>query len=185
MRETTSTGGRWASGLFLAARLVVGCIFLLAAIDKIQSPGGFADAVRAFHLLPPSLVLPFAFVIPWVELLVAVYLIAGYLCRVAAAGTIALLGMFVFALGTALAGGDTNHACGCFGSGGDVNGVLALLEGGQTIGWWDVIRDLIMIAMSVPLVLYGAGSASVDALLARRAVRSMSSGVTATPRPDV
>ncbi|HEX8918125.1 MAG TPA: MauE/DoxX family redox-associated membrane protein [Chloroflexota bacterium] len=174
----------WAPGLLLAARLVVGAIFLLAGIDKVLSPGGFADSVRAFHLLPPALVLPFAFVIPWIELLVAVYLITGYLCRFAAAGTIALLAMFIFALGTALVSGDTNHACGCFGTSGDANRVLALLEGGSTIGWWDVIRDLIMIGMTIPLVLYGAGSVSVDALLARRAGKQVVSGFAPTARSD-
>src|SRR5579859_6020613 len=184
MPDAMIADARRSTGLLLIARLVVGGIFLLAGIDKVIAPGAFADAVRAFHLLPPALVLPFAFVVPWIELLVGAYLVVGYLCRIAAAGSIALLGMFVFALITSLVSGDTNHACGCFGSGGGVNGVLSLLEGGQTIGWWDPIRDLILIGMSILLFRSGAGTMSVDGLLTRRAVRHVS-GVTPAPHLDI
>jgi uncharacterized membrane protein YphA (DoxX/SURF4 family) len=152
----------------LTARLLVGGIFLLAGWAKVQSPGAFADAVRAFHILPPSLVLPFAFVVPWLELLVALYLIAGFMSRLAAVGSIILLAGFVFALGNALATGNTAHACGCFGSGADANPLLAFLAGGNTVTWWDVIRDIILVGLSLLVAVRGAGLLSLDALLAGR-----------------
>jgi uncharacterized membrane protein YphA (DoxX/SURF4 family) len=153
------------------ARVVVGGIFLIAALDKVQAPGAFADAVRAFHLLPPALVLPFALVVPWFEVLVAVYLLAGFLGRLAAGGAIALLLSFEFALGSALARGDTNHACGCFGSGSDANPLLVLLTGGHTITWWDPVRDLLLIALAGAILVWGAGPLSVDVLLGHRRER--------------
>ena len=153
--------------ILLVARLIVGGIFLLAAIDKVQAPAAFADGVRAYHLLPAGLVTPFAYIVPWLELLVAAYLILGALTRVGAAAAIVLLAMFVFALADSLLTGNTNHACGCFGAG-KANPVLAFLEGGNTITLWDVIRDLILMALSALILVAGPGPLSVDAYLARR-----------------
>lgn len=150
------------------ARLLVGGIFLIAGFDKVEAPGAFADAVRAFHLLPPNLVLPFALILPWIELLVALYLLVGFFSRVAAGGAILLLLSFVVAIGNSLLRGDTNHACGCFGSAAERNTVLAFLSGGATITWWDLIRDLLLIALAGGILILGAGPFSVDALLARR-----------------
>lgn len=151
----------------LTARLVVGGIFLIASVDKVRSPGAFADAVRTFHILPPDLVMPFAFAVPWLELLVAVYLLVGFLSRLAASGAAIMLAGFVYALGDALATGKTDHPCGCFGSGADPNPILAFLSGGSSVTWWDVIRDLILIALSLVIAVWGAGSFSVDGLIAR------------------
>lgn len=151
-----------------ASRLILGATFLIAGIDKAQAPGAFAEAVRAFHLLPPSLVLPFAYILPWLEILVAAYLLAGFMSRLAASGAIVLLGGFVFALGTSLARGDIHHACGCFGSEGSANPILVLLSGGSTITWWDLIRDLLLIGLAALILVLGSGPLSLDALLARR-----------------
>src|SRR5579872_4973191 len=127
-------------------RLILGGIFLIAGLDKVLAPGVFADAVRSYHLLPASLVLPFAYLLPWLELLAAVYLLLGFMTRLAAGATGLMLLTFIVALGRALATGDTNHACGCFGTG--TNPVLAFLSGGDTITWWDLIRDLLLLGMS-------------------------------------
>jgi uncharacterized membrane protein YphA (DoxX/SURF4 family) len=154
--------------VLLAARLLVGGIFLLASVPKIQSPGAFADAVRAFHLLPATLVLPFAYVMPWLELLVAVYLISGFMSRLAALGSIVLLGTFVVALLDALATGNTAHACGCFGTAANGNAVLSFLAGGNTVMWWDVIRDLILALLAALVAWYGPGAISIEEALARR-----------------
>lgn len=150
----------------LVARLVVGAIFLIAGLDKVAAPGAFADAVRAFHLLPSSLVLPFAFVVPWLELLVAAYLLAGFMCRFAAGAAIVLLGMFVVALSVSIVTGNTAHPCGCFGA--KSNPVVAWLSGGNTVTWWDLLRDLILTALSLLLLTRGAGSISTDRLLRHR-----------------
>lgn len=152
----------------LAGRLVVGGIFLVAGLDKVQAPGAFADAVRAFHLLPPELVLPAALILPWLELLVAGYLLVGFMSRLAAGGAILLLLGFVIALASSLASGDVNHACGCFGSSSAANPVLAFLSGGSTITWWDLIRDLLLIALASLILVRSAGPLSVDSLLNRR-----------------
>jgi uncharacterized membrane protein YphA (DoxX/SURF4 family) len=152
---------RW---ILLASRIVVGSIFLLAGLDKIAGVGAFADAVRSYHLLPASLVLPYALAVPPIEILIGAYLLAGFQVRLAALGSILLLGMFIVALGRALIVGDTDHACGCFGEGSAANPILAFLTGGNTITPWDVIRDLILVALSGLIFAGGAGALSAARL---------------------
>lgn len=149
--------------LLLAVRVIVGGIFLAAGLDKVVAVGAFADAVRSYHLLPPGAVLPFALAVPWIEVLVGLYLLAGFQVRLAAAGSMFLLAMFIAALGRALVLGDTDHACGCFGAG-EGNAVLAFLSGGSTITPWDVIRDCILLALSALTFLGGAGALSLAEL---------------------
>lgn len=152
----------------LSVRIVLGGVFLVAGLTKVQSPGAFAEAVRAYNLLPSVLVIPFALVLPWLEVLVAAYLVTGLLSRLAALGSAVMLVMFVVALTDALFIGNTAHACGCFGGGLGASPVVSLLAGGSSIGWWDVIRDLILLGLASLLVDRGGGALSLDALLARR-----------------
>jgi putative oxidoreductase len=172
-RDSVLNAGNAHTFILLAARLVVGGIFLLASVPKIQSPGAFADAVRAFHLLPPSLVLPFSFVVPWLELLVGLYLVVGFMSRLGGLGSIVLLGTFVVALLDALLTGNTAHACGCFGSAGNGNVLLSFLAGGNTVTWWDVVRDVILALLSALVVWWGPGAISVEGFLTRRRAGSM------------
>jgi uncharacterized membrane protein YphA (DoxX/SURF4 family) len=151
----------------LVARLLLGGIFLAAALPKLQDAGAFADAVRAYHLLPPEVVVPFALILPWLELLVALYLLTGFMARFAAGAAVLMLASFVVALVSALASGNTAHSCGCFGSGIGANPVVAFLAGGNTITWWDPIRDLILIALALLIVMAGAGRYSLDHLFGR------------------
>jgi len=144
------------------ARLCVGGIFLIAAVGKVQSPGAFADAIRAFHLLPPALVLPTAYALPWIELLVALYVLTGFLARPAALAAGGLLLVFTAALLDSLMTGNTNHACGCFGPGAGAYPILALVSGGSTVTRWDVVRDLILAGMAALIAAGGAGTLSVD-----------------------
>lgn len=157
----------------LISRLLVGLIFLLAAVPKIVSPGDFASSVRAYHVLPAELVVPFTLILPWLELLVAVYLLSGFMGRIGAGGAVVLLLTFIFALVQALATGNTAHACGCFGSG--ANPLITLLAGGNSIGWWDVIRDGILLILAAWVAWCGPGQFSIDALLARRQTTGASS----------
>jgi uncharacterized membrane protein YphA (DoxX/SURF4 family) len=148
----------------LIARLLVGGIFLIAAIPKIHAPGAFADAVRAFHLLPPALVLPFSFIVPWLELLVALYLLTGFLSRMGAVGASLLLLMFEVALLDALITGNTAHACGCFGNGSQGNPIVAFLAGGNTVTWWDVTRDAVLLALALAVAWFGPGMLALERL---------------------
>jgi uncharacterized membrane protein YphA (DoxX/SURF4 family) len=155
----------WDVALLLA-RIIVGGIFLIAGLTKVGDPGGFATSVRAFHLMPEPLVVPFAFIVPWLEILVGLYLLFGFLTRIGAIGSGLLLITFIVALADSLFTGNTAHPCGCFGA--NPSPIIAILSGGNTVGWWDLIRDVIMLGLAALIVLRGSGTLSVDEILARR-----------------
>ncbi|MCP4930708.1 MAG: DoxX family membrane protein, partial [Candidatus Marinimicrobia bacterium] len=58
-------------------RLIIGIIFIYASIDKISHPAEFAIAIGNYHAVPFGLENMIAMVLPWLELLVGVCLIAG------------------------------------------------------------------------------------------------------------
>jgi putative oxidoreductase len=95
------------------ARVALGAVFVVAATPKIADPPSFAHMIYNYRILPGTLVNPAAILMPWVELLAGLALLAGPLRRGAAALTMALLVVFLLAIGTNLA---RNRAvqCGCF-----------------------------------------------------------------------
>ncbi|MEA1882775.1 MAG: MauE/DoxX family redox-associated membrane protein, partial [Candidatus Marinimicrobia bacterium] len=57
-------------------RLIVGIIFIYASWDKIAHPAEFAKAIGNYHAVPFGLENMMAMVLPWLELLVGICLIA-------------------------------------------------------------------------------------------------------------
>ncbi|WP_306589459.1 MauE/DoxX family redox-associated membrane protein [Geothrix sp. 21YS21S-4] len=99
----------------LAARVILGLVFIAAAVPKIGDPPGFAKSIWAYQLVPAALLNPLALILPWLELLCGLALLAGIWLRAAALWTGALLLVFCAALGVNLA----RHRpvdCGCFGA---------------------------------------------------------------------
>jgi uncharacterized membrane protein YphA (DoxX/SURF4 family) len=101
----------------LVARVLVGAVLLSAGFLKaIAPPAEFAAAIEAYKLLPAAGLLPFATVLPWIEMWVGVFLIAGFEIRPAATAAGALFALFLGALLTAKARGINLESCGCFGT---------------------------------------------------------------------
>jgi thiol-disulfide isomerase/thioredoxin/uncharacterized membrane protein YphA (DoxX/SURF4 family) len=143
---------------YLAARLLLGGVLVVVGAIKALDSQATLVAVDAYQLLPAALVTPVAAALPWVELTLGAALLAGYAVRVAAAATGALLVGFLVALIQAKARGLAID-CGCFGAGGP----------GAGVRWWDIARDLPLLAGAVWLSRYPYGPLplSVDAALAR------------------
>jgi uncharacterized membrane protein YphA (DoxX/SURF4 family) len=100
--------------VILLARLVLGVVFILASVDKIASPEAFSVSVEAYRLLPFPTVNIFALLVPWLELLCGVFLLAGYMIRGSSLIASILLCLFTFAILSAMARA-LNIDCGCFG----------------------------------------------------------------------
>ena len=75
----------------------------------------FHDQVDQYQLLPHALEAAFAYTLPFVELLVGIYLLLGLMTRIAALVGCALMVLFVVAQAQAWARGLTLD-CGCFGT---------------------------------------------------------------------
>lgn len=96
-------------------RVLVGLVFLVAALGKIADPLKFAEEIQGFQMVPDGITHVMAFLLPWLEAVCALLLITGFWRREARVVVLALLAIFVAAKGWALYLG-LHINCGCFGS---------------------------------------------------------------------
>ena len=108
--------------LILLLRVILGIIFIYASIDKIIDPLKFSNTIDNYHITPVSLNNLAALIIPWVELIVGLFLIAGVYLRGSLIIVMVLLVWFIFILTQALVRG-INVNCGCFNLAEQVNDV--------------------------------------------------------------
>ena len=101
--------------LLLIIRVVLGFIFVYAAITKISDLNGFSQAIYNYKLLPLFLVNIFAVILPWIELITGVLLIFGVSIKENSAIISGLLVIFVLAVLISLFRG-LDIECGCFGT---------------------------------------------------------------------
>jgi uncharacterized membrane protein YphA (DoxX/SURF4 family) len=143
----------------LASRLVLGGVFLVAGVTKALDPGGLAASIRTYELgLPEWFVSLSAFGLPYLEILLGLYLLVGLFTKVSAWTTNAIMVVFILALlQGALRGLEID--CGCFGNSAD--------GAQQGSLWLDVLRDFGLLALGLHIALAPTGRLSVDALLRR------------------
>jgi uncharacterized membrane protein YphA (DoxX/SURF4 family) len=145
---------RWAG---LLARLVVGGVWVVAAALKLPDPAGSVRAVRAYELLPESVVPLVGHLLPIVELLVGVCLVLGLLVRPMAVVSAVLFLAFVVGIASAW-GRGLSIDCGCFGGGGRV-------ADAQSKYPWEIARDLGLMLLSAFLVWRPRSPLSLDGVL--------------------
>lgn len=116
--------------LHLWVRLSLGAIFLIASVDKVLHPAAFAQAIFNYQILPDSLINITAILLPWVEVLLGLFLLTGWWLSGAVTLTNALLTVFFGALVFNVARGLDIH-CGCF---------TTSAEGDPATTWY-LIRD--------------------------------------------
>jgi uncharacterized membrane protein YphA (DoxX/SURF4 family) len=115
------------------ARLGLAAVFLVSGVLKAIDPDGTYVAVRAYDVLPKAGVAVVATVLPWLEIVLGLLLLAGVATRVVAVVSAGLLLVFVAGVMQAWARG-LSIDCGCFGGGGAV-------EPGQTAYGRELLRD--------------------------------------------
>lgn len=135
--------GPW---LRTGCRAVLGVVWLVAGGLKVPDPAAAERAVRAYQLLPESVVAPVAFGLPALEIAVGILLLLGVFVRAAAVASAVLLGVFVAAVASARARGLTID-CGCFGGGGKV-------DAGQTAYLSEIVRDLALLVPAAALAVW-------------------------------
>ena len=152
----------WISGSYatLLSRVVLGGVFLVAGGTKVFDPGGLAASIRTYELgLPEWFVTFSAHSLPYLEVLLGLYLIFGLFTRPSAWATNALMLVFTVALLQGAARG-LQIDCGCFGSSAE-----------QSNLWLDALRDMGLLALGLHVALSPTGRFSVDALLRRSRAR--------------
>jgi len=129
-----------SKAVLLVFRLVLGGLFMYAGVIKALDPLDFAQNIRNYELVGQSLSFIAAIVLPWLEILSGLFLIAGLWKRGAALVISGLLVFFiVLTVVTMIRGLDVD--CGCFGA-------LS-----RKAGWSVILEDLAMLAMGLVLLL--------------------------------
>jgi len=147
---------RWAGFLLVGCRLLVGVVFLAAGVLKIGDHQGMMNAMNAYEVLPDGIMSPLAYLLPILEIIAGAMLVLGLFTRFGGALASALLLVFLIGLIQAKARG-LEIDCGCFAIGG---------SGSQKgIPWWDIVRDVGLLAASAYAVWRPAGPAAADNLI--------------------
>lgn len=144
--------------LAVPARWYLGALFVVAAWHKVAVPHSFAVDVATYGILPLALVNLMAIILPWLEIVAGLMLLAGLRTRAAALLVTGMVAMFLGALAIALARG-LDMSCGCFASQG---------AGDDPISRLTVLRDLTWLALSLLVLLGDRGLVGVDRWLERR-----------------
>lgn len=98
--------------LLIAFRIIVGGVFVYASLNKLMDQEEFAKAIYNYKFLPSALINIFAIVLPYVELIAGLFLIAGIYVRGSSFLILLMLIIFIIALAQAyLRGLDINCAC--------------------------------------------------------------------------
>lgn len=124
---------------------MVGGVWVVAGLLKLPDPADNVLAVRAYDLLPESVVPLVGHALPVVEILVGLCLLLGLLTRGSAVLSSVLLALFVVGIASAWARG-LSIECGCFGGG------AGPAQNAQAKYPWEIARDLGLLALSAWLV---------------------------------
>lgn len=133
----SATDGRFAA---LVARVLVGGMFVLTAIGKVRYLPEFVKEVRAYQMIPLEWTNSVAYVLPWVELVAGLLLLACLWRREARFVIAALLVVFTLAKTYTYAIG-LEIDCGC---GGDIVILKYVFNSPQGI-----LTNLVLLALLV------------------------------------
>ncbi len=136
-------------------RLLLGAIFIIASLDKIERPWDFGRAIYAYEMMTgifAYLISPMAIIMPMLELVTGLLLVLNRWVRPAALVLLAMNIMFIIAITSVMVRG-IDVECGC---GLDV-GIMAVIAGTQADAG-AIVRDIIFVILNL-VVLFSPLSA--------------------------
>lgn len=137
----------------LGSRCLLAAVFLASAFGKLRDRRAFVAIVLDYRILPWRWARRFAIVLPWLELALGLMLLLGLGTKVSAALSALLLLTFIIAMGVNLRRGRTDLSCGCSGA-----------RHHQKIGGRLILRNALLLLLSMPVMLWGQGSPAVQSL---------------------
>lgn len=136
----------------LIIRLILGLIFIFAAVGKIAAPELFAKEINNYNLINFELTNLIALTLPWIELIIAIFLITGIRIKASSAIAAIMLIVFIFAVGSAMARNlDIN--CGCFG------------RTIQKVGWGKIFENTALLLGSIYLFIKPAQKLTLENMI--------------------
>ena len=124
---------------YLVARMMLGMVFIYASYDKLFHPKAFAEIIYHYQILPDRLINITAISLPWLELLMGVFLIIGFWLSGTVIWCNFLLFAYIGALSFNLARG-LDIDCGCFST-----------AGGRSISIETILWDVVFLVVSIYL----------------------------------
>lgn len=122
-------------------RIILGCVFVFASIDKIADPQAFASSIMNYRVVTHPWALVIATVLPWMELLAGLGLITTLFARGSSLLTMLMLLVFTILVGSAMLRG-LDISCGCF----------TQDPGAAKIGWQKLGENILLITANAILV---------------------------------
>lgn len=150
---------RFQPVMTLLARLVLGGVLLVAGGLKVLKPTESANAVAAYKLMPTELAHLIGYALPWLEVALAILLIAGIMVRPAAVVSGLIMLVFVGAIASVWARGMLID-CGCFGGGGEIDPSLASQV--RRTYFIEIMRDLGLALAALYLYFFPYGKLSFE-----------------------
>jgi len=97
-------------------RILIGVVFLVSGFEKVLSPyQNFQYVIQAYQLFPDWMEKTIAFVVPWLELMVGVFICLGLWLELSLKGALVFFACFIIIVGQALLRHLSVDQCGCFG----------------------------------------------------------------------
>lgn len=135
--------------LNLIARIVVGWVFIYAAVGKIADPADFANDIENYQLLPDFMINIIALTLPWIELVCGVFLITGIRIRANALLATMIFAVFNIAVFFAMAKG-LNIDCGCFS------------DRASMVGWGKIGENMITLILSLYIFFFPVNKLTLE-----------------------
>ena len=140
----------------LLARLLAGGVFIYAGFLKASAPAEeFAYAIETYRIVPAGLAMFAALAVPWVEIYLGVFLVAGLFTAYSALAVGAMLLGFEGLLLQAIARKLPVASCGCFGA-----------SMSNSLGH-ELVQNLLFLAAALLAWKYG-GKISLDSAVEKR-----------------
>ena len=140
----------------------------MSAVPKLAAPRQFVNDVQQYGMLPRPLASAFGYALPYVELVAAVLLLTGIYTNWATLGVAVMLLTFMVAVGVAMAR-KLNLTCSCFG-----------LLYRERVGWSTQIRDGILLAAVLFILVADTGGPTMADMLAEPGKLSHALGLALT-----
>lgn len=143
-------------GIVLVVRVLLGGLFIFAAVMKLSSPAAFALSVAHFKIIPEHadhLTKLAAYAVPWIEAVCGLSLVLGLWARSAALVLTLLLAGFIAMIASTIYR-DLNVSCSCFGK--------FEFPCSGPVGWCHIARNGVLLALALLVVWRGPGSLAID-----------------------
>lgn len=134
----------------LIVRVLIGALFIGAGAAKVGNFNDLAAAIAGFRILPEAAIGPLAVALPFFEIGLGLYLVAGLFTRASACVAAALLTIYAGVIASAV----VRHIpanCGCFGP-----------QDAATADWPHVAADLALAAVCALVAWRAPGLFALD-----------------------